>query len=320
MDVLEIGGAEVEALAAHLPANVVANDEKVAKATGILERRVASPDETALDLSLRAAERLFEEGAARPDDFGAVVSVSFTQHDRMPCGACQAQSRLGLPKNVIAFDVMQACAGYGHGLYLAALLARQTGGKTLLLDGDKQSEFMDPNDAATSPLLGDAGTATVVAPSAAAPAWKFAFASDGGKGGALRLERGGTIKMDGFGVFRFVATDVVAMLKEFMSSVGEGAADESFLFAPHQANVYMVRQLAKSAGIAEDRLLVSADRYGNLSSASIPVTLAAHGERIRGGKVLLAGFGGGLSAAFGMVDVRSGCAIVLNDGIGGGAR
>ena len=82
----------------------------------------------------------------------------------------------------------------------------------------------------------------------------------------------------------------------------------------------MVRQLAKSAGIAEDRLLVSADRYGNLSSASIPVTLAAHGERIRGGKVLLAGFGGGLSAAFGMVDVRSGCAIVLNDGIGGGAR
>lgn len=320
MDVLEIGGAEVEALAAHLPANAVANDEKVAKATGILERRVASHGETALDLSLRAAERLFEEGAARPDDFGAVVSVSFTQHDRMPCGACQAQSRLGLPRALIAFDVMQACAGYGHGLYIAALLARQTGKKTLLLDGDRQSEFMDPNDAATSPLLGDAGTATVVAPSSAAPAWKFAFASDGEKGGALRLERGGTIKMDGFGVFRFVATDVVAMLREFMSSVGEDATGESFLFAPHQANVYMVRQLAKSAGIAEDRLLVSADRYGNLSSASIPVTLAAHGERIRGGKVLLAGFGGGLSAAFGMVDVPSGCAIVLNDGIGGGAR
>lgn len=317
MDVLEISGVAIEALSAHLPANAVANDEKVAKATGILKRRVASAGETALDLSLRAAERLFEGGAARPCDFGAVVSVSFTQHDRMPCGACQAQSRLGLPKDVIAFDVMQACAGYGYGLYLAALLARQTGRKTLLLDGDRQSEFLDAGDAATSPLLGDAGTATVVGRreegrSGKEDAWRFAFASDGAKGGVLRLERGGTIKMDGFGVFRYVATDVVAMLKGFMSSVGEDAADGSFLFAPHQANVYMVRQLAKAVGIAEDRLLVSADRFGNLSSASIPVTLAAHGERVRGGKILLAGFGGGLSAAFGLVDVPSGCTILLS--------
>lgn len=314
MDVLGIDGAAVEALAAHLPANAVANDEKVAKATGILERRVADDGETALDLSLHAAESLFAAGAARPDDFGAVVSVSFTQHDRMPCGACQAQARLGLPKDVMAFDVMQACAGYGHGLYLAALLARETGRKTLLLDGDRQSEFLDANDPATSPLLGDAGTATVVGRreegrSERDDVWRFAFASDGDKGGALRLERGGTIKMDGFGVFRFVATDVVAMLKEFMSAVGEHSP---YLFAPHQANVYMVRQLARAVGIGEDRLLVSADRFGNLSSASIPVTLAAHGERIRGGKVLLAGFGGGLSASFGLVDVPSDCAVILS--------
>ena len=312
MDVIDIVGAEIEAVAAHVPANAVVNDERVAKATGIAERRVADDGATALDLSLRAAERLFADGVARPDDFGAVVSVSFTQHDRMPCGACQAQSRLGLPKGVVAFDVMQACAGYGYGLYLAALLARQTGRKTLLLDGDRQSEFMDPDDAATSPLLGDAGTATVVGWSNASPQpWKFAFASDGEKGGALRLERGGTIKMDGFGVFRFVATDVVEMLKSFLSTTDEDAADGSFLFVPHQANVYMVRQLAKSVGIPGDRLLVSADRFGNLSSASIPVTLAAHAEAVRGNRVLLAGFGGGLSAAFCLADIPSGCRLLL---------
>jgi len=305
----DLGGVAIEGLAAYVPPRSVANDENVAKATGIAARRVAEGGETALDLSVRAAERLFAETGACRDDFGAVVSVSFTQHDRMPCGACQAQSRLGLPKDVIAFDVMQACAGYGYGLYLSALLARQTGRKVLLLDGDKQSEFLDSSDAATSPLLGDSGTATIVAPAAGAAAWKFAFASDGEKGAALRLENGGTIRMDGFGVFRFVATDVVAYLKSFLSSAASGG---DFLFAPHQANVYMVRQLAKSVGISDDRLLVSADRFGNLSSASIPVTLAAHAEAVRGRDVLLAGFGGGLSVALGLVDIPADCAIVLD--------
>jgi len=308
----EMGGVAIEGLAAFVPPRSVANGENVAKATGIAARRVAEEGETALDLSLRAAERLLAETGASRDDFGAVVSVSFTQHDRMPCSACQAQSRLGLPKGVVAFDVMQACAGYGYGLYISALLARQTGRKVLLLDGDRQSEFLDSSDAATSPLLGDAGTATVVAPAPGASAWKFAFASDGEKGGALRLENGGTIQMDGFGVFRFVATDVVAYLKSFMAETGVDAANGDFLFVPHQANVYMVRQLAKSAGIAEGRLLVSADRFGNLSSASIPVTLAAHSESVRGRAALLAGFGGGLSAAFALVDIPPKCHVLLD--------
>ena len=115
--------------------------------------------------------------------------------------------------------------------------------------------------------------------------------------------------MDGFGVFRFVATDVVAYLKSFLSSA---AAGDDFLFAPHQANVYMVRQLAKSAGISDERLLVSADRFGNLSSASIPVTLAAHAEAVRGRNVLLAGFGGGLSVSLGLVSIPADCAIALD--------
>ena len=306
--VMEIGGVSVEGLAACLPANAVANDEKTAKATGIAERRVVADGASALDLCVRAAEGLFAARGFAADDFGAVVNVSFTQRERMPCGACRAQARLGLPKGVVAFDVMQACAGYGYGLYLAATLAAATGKKALLLDGDRQSEFLDDGDAATSPLLGDGGTATVVAPAAGAAAWKFAFASDGEKGDALRLERGGTIMMDGFGVFRFVATDVAAMLKEFIAAA---APDGDFVFAPHQANVYMVRQLAKAVGVPEGRLLVSADRFGNLASASVPATLAAHADAVRGRKVLMAGFGGGLSASFALVEIPSGSTVFL---------
>lgn len=111
----------------------------------------------------------------------------------------EAQVRLGLPKDVVAFDVSLACSGWGYGLYLAG----------------------------------------------------------------LQLEEGGTIQMDGFGVFKFVATDVVGYLREFLSANSQQLTANSFV--PHQPNVYMVRQLAKSLGVAEGTTAISCDQLGNLS-------------------------------------------------------
>ena len=250
---------------------------------------------------------------ARPEEFGAILAVSFTQLQRMPCLAAQAQARLGFPKDILAFDVLQACAGWGYGLYLAALLVRETGKKVLLLDGDKQSAFLDATDPATAPLLSDGGTASVIEgkrekEEERSADWQFAFLTDGAQGEALRLERGGTIQMDGFGVFRFVATDVVAFLKAF---TGACAAD---FFVPHQPNVYMVRQLAKAVGLA-DRVLISADRFGNLSSASVPTTLAAHADTLLATseppRVLIAGFGGGLAISAGLIDLPHDCKLAV---------
>ena len=308
-DILELAGVAVEGIAASLPEGSLKNDERVAKATGIAQRRVATDESAAIDFCIAAAAKLISECGVGKSDIGAVINVSFTQRERMPCGACKAQAALGLPTATIAFDIMQACAGYGYGLYVAGLLALQTGKKVLLLDGDRQSEFLDPGDVATSPLLGDGGTATLVAPSQGAAPWRFAFSSDGAKGEVLKLEKGGKIKMDGFGVFRFVATDVALKLKEFVSSVGPR---EDFVFAPHQANVYMVRQLAKAVGIEEERLLISADRFGNLASASVPVTIAANASAVSAGaQVLVAGFGGGLSVSFALIDITSSCKVLL---------
>ena len=305
MDVLSIDGVRIEALSACVPALAVVNDEKIAKATGIRCCRRVAPGTTVVDLCVRAAEKVLAETGTKPGDVGAVICVSFTQRDRMPCAAVQAQDRLGLPKSVIAFDVTLACSGWGYGLYLAGLLARQTGRKTLLLDGDVQSAFMDPGDAATAPLLSDGGTAALVSPLSAgrppteAP-WRFAFVADGAKGDALRLAHGDTIKMDGFGVFRFVATDVVGYLRAFLASPDSGFS----AFVPHQPNVYMVRQLAKSLGVSEERTAVSCDELGNLSSASVPATIAWKGVR---GRLLIAGFGGGLSVSLGLMDVAPDC-------------
>ncbi len=300
-------------LAACVPPGRVPNDPKVAAATGIPARCVAADDVSGLDLCLAAARRVLADTGARPEEFGAILAVSFTQLQRMPCLAAQAQARLGFPKDILAFDVLQACAGWGYGLYLAALLVRETGKKVLLLDGDKQSAFLDATDPATAPLLSDGGTASVIEgkrekEEERSADWQFAFLTDGAQGEALRLERGGTIQMDGFGVFRFVATDVVAFLKAF---TGACAAD---FFVPHQPNVYMVRQLAKAVGLA-DRVLISADRFGNLSSASVPTTLAAHADTLLATseppRVLIAGFGGGLAISAGLIDLPHDCKLAV---------
>lgn len=317
MKILEIGGVKVEGVCAAVPArevDVVASlrpllgdkAEGVVEATGIRSRRVADEGTTAFDLCVAAAERLLPACAAKlgtdpaeyAQTFGAVVFVSFTERTRMPSAASRAEARLGLPKDVLALDLTLACSGWASGLHLAALLARETGRRVLLLDGDVQSSRIGEGDASTLPLLADGGTATVVAPAQDAAPWRFAFLSDGEKGDALRLDEGGTIAMDGFGVFKFVASEVSGFLKEFISAAGEPAFDA---FVPHQANLYMVRQLAKSLGIDARRLWTSGERLGNLASASVPATIAVCAPAaLRAGRplrLLASGFGGGLSAS-----------------------
>ena len=307
MELQRIDGVRIAGICACVPKNAVQNAAKVAEATGIVTRRIAAEGTTVVDLCVKAAERVLSETGAKPEDFGAILCVSFTQRDRMPAAAIQAQARLGFPKGIIAFDVSLACSGWGYGLYLAGLLARETGKKVLLLDGDVQSAFIG-NDEATAPLLGDAGTATVVGIDSNTETqrhrdeWQFAFVADGAKGAALRLSHGEPIKMDGFGVFRFVATDVVTYIKEFVLHCSPSPS--TFTFVPHQPNAYMVRQLAKSLGIDEARTAISCDELGNLSSASIPATIAWKGVR---GPVLFAGFGGGLSVSVGAIDLDGGC-------------
>ena len=291
----------------------MANEAKVAEATGIVTRRIAAEGTSVVDLCVRAAERVLSDTGARPEEFGAILFVSFTQPNRMPAAACEAQARLGFPKGIIAFDVSLACSGWGYGLYLAGLLARETGRKVLLLDGDVQSAFTG-NDETTAPLLADGGTATVIENcsdcSIARLPWQFGFAADGEKGDALRLSQDESIKMDGFGVFKFVATDVVTYIREFLSVVNrtidqsEQSNNLTTTFVPHQPNAYMVRQLAKSVGIEEARTAISCDELGNLSSASVPATIAWKGVR---GPVLFAGFGGGLSVSVGLIDLDDGC-------------
>jgi len=281
----------------------------VVKATGIRSRRVVEAGTSSLDLCVNAASDLLPKLQVKAEDIGAVINVTFTPERTMPCNACQAQRRLNLPTDIIAFDINLACSGWAYGLLVAGQLATATGKKVLLLDGDTQTTHMDSSDIATVPVMADAGTATVVAPCEGAAPWTFAFLTDGSKGDALTLPFGGTISMDGLGIFKFVTMDVLYLIRDFMAATGT-TTDTIDAFVPHQANIFMIQQITKKLKIAEHKLMLSGDVFGNSSSATVPTTIAytkAHG------RLLVSGFGGGLSASVGLIDIPQDCELMVVD-------
>lgn len=280
-----------------------AKAESIVKATGFATRRVAAEGQGVFDLALPAARRALADIA--PADIGGVVAVTFSHPERFPALAIRLQHALGLPQDVAAFDVGLACSGYPYGLFVAGQLASATGKQVLLVDGDVQSAHVDASDPNTLAVMGDAATATRV--SATGGPARFAFRTDGAGVDVLRCGADGKIRMDGFGVFRFVAGSVTEFLRAFLTETG--IPD---FFVPHQANMYMVRQLAKSLNLS-DRLLTSGERYANPGSCSVPLTLASQtGAAARAAvesqpRVLLAGFGAGLSAAAASVELSPLC-------------
>lgn len=297
-------------------------DEKkalsVVKATGIKSRRVVDAGTSSLDLCACAAERLLADLGVAKEEIGAVIDVTFTPERTMPCNACQAQYRLGLPTELIAFDINLACSGWVYGLYMAGLLAKSTQKKVLFLDGDVQTKYINPADQATVPVLADAGTATLISPIAdGGRPWKFAFMTQGEKGDALQFPIGGSLTMDGLGVFKFVTMDVLYFIRDFMAAVGE-TPETMDAFVPHQANIFMIQQIAKKLKFPAEKLWISGDVLGNSSSATIPTTIAHcmeafpfQDKALR--HLLISGFGGGLSAAVGTIDVSDDCCLKVFD-------
>ena len=227
-------------------------------------------------------------------DIGGVIVATFSNERRFPALAVEIASALGFSPSAPAFDLQLACSAYPYALYLAGRMSTDTGRKVLIIDGDVQSRLVDKNDHDTGSIFSDAVTATVVQSAllfGESSRFEFCNRFDDEP---LSCNESGPIKMKGFDVFSFVATDVLNFLKEFLLS------KPGFeFFVPHQANPYMVRQLAKSLGLSE-RLLTLDESKKNPGSCSIPMTLAAHPE-CRGKRVLLAGFGAGFSAAAAVV-------------------
>ena len=300
---MRIDGVDIEAVFGCVPANVVDNvvaltpivgterAEAIVHATGFSSRRVAPEGTDVIDLALPAARCALD--GVTPDDVGGVIAVSFSNRDRFPALATRMQAALSLPGSIAAYDLSMACSGWIYGLFAAVQLVRACGKKVLLMDGDVQSPWIDRTDANTLAVMGDGATATLLSPGEGT--WDFGFFTDGT--GAETLSCRDTISMDGFGVFRFVAGPVKRFIAAFMQSSSLLVGGDAPLFVPHQANMYMVRQLADALGLGQ-RLVGGGERYANTGSCSAALALAGLEIGAASGRtpVLMAGFGAGLSA------------------------
>ena len=302
---MRIEGVDIEAVFGCVPANAVDNvvaltallgaekAESIVKATGFTTRRVASEGTDVIDLALPAAKRALE--GTDPADIGGIVAVSFSSRDRFPALSARLQHALCLPTSIAAYDISMACSGWVYGLCSAVQMVKHTGKKVLLVDGDLQSAWTDSSDANTLAVMGDGASAALLAPGDGD--WDFAFYTDGGGADALRCRE--TISMDGFGVFRFVAGPVRKFLASFIQESALLVGTDP-VFVPHQANMYMVRQLADALKL-KDRTIGSGAKYANTGSCSAALSMADGMDGLSNASgrtpVLIAGFGAGLSAA-----------------------
>lgn len=334
-------GVKIAGLCACVPSVVIDNrtagaelfgdriDDTI-KVTGIRERRVCPPGVTALDLSVAAARRLLEEDdLPSPSEIGGLLFVTQTPDHDMPNDSSRAAWLLELSRDCAAVDTSFGCSGYVYGLWLAGLMARSLHAPVLLLDGETQSAYASPRDRSTALLFGDAGSATLIVPDEDAQPWRFGFLTDGSKHDVLMIPAGRArqpfdgrsldyaeqpdggvrrpidIRMDGMAVFDFVVRNVPGCLKRLMEEAGLSTEDVGLLLL-HQANLFMIQQVAKQIGIPRERMSVSLDRYGNSGSPTIPVTICselAATVRERRSRALLAGFGAGLSIAVATLDL-----------------
>jgi len=309
--------------------------ETLISMTGIAARRFADADTCSSDLCIAAAKKLFADTGVLPQDIDVLLFVSQTPDYRTPPSSMMIADKLSLRRDVAAFDINLGCSGFVYGLQVAFLYASQPGmGKVLLLNGETKSKSYSSKDKATSLLFGDGAAAsliekiphqnpTIMSMNSNGAGYKYILMPGGGyrkpssietlaektyPDGSVRTEEQGA--MDGEAVFNFTITDVPRDIKATVQESGYGWNDIDY-FVPHQANRFITNHIAKKFKIPPEKVLYTMQKYGNTSSVSIPLTLAdslARGEVAGSMKVVMAGFGVGLSWGTAVTDLM-GCKI-----------
>jgi 3-oxoacyl-[acyl-carrier-protein] synthase-3 len=329
---LEFKDVGVKAIAACVPKNTKKNNqlkellgteelEKVLKNIGIREMRHVPESTTPSDLCCAAAERIFQDNNVSRDDIDVVLFLSQNGDFKIPATSPSIQHRLGLPTTTACLDLTLACSGYIYAISTAYAYASIPGIKNvLLLVGETFSQIVSDKDKVNAPLYGDAGTATLVSKGDFGSS-VFHLYSDGSGADAIKIEAGGArcpassetvlskeredgnirsghqIYMDGLEVFNFTLKVVPKSVKDALVETGENVDSIDF-FVFHQANRFMIDFFVKKLKIPTNKVPISLDTFGNVSSATIPLTLVTRlkNELVdTDKKLLLSGFGAGLS-------------------------
>jgi 3-oxoacyl-[acyl-carrier-protein] synthase-3 len=291
------------------------SDEWIRQRTGIAERHIASDGETTLSLSLQASRAALEVANEDPAHLDLIIVATVTPEHAFPSTACLLQDALGAEK-AAAFDLSAGCSGFVYGLSLASdLLAAGSYERALVVGAETLSRIVDWTDRATCVLFGDgAGAVVLQANGAEGGVLSSVLGADGSGGELLILPAGGSaqptcagtvaarqhfLQMEGRQVFRFASRIMPEAALHVLERAGLAVEDVT-LFVPHQANDRILQAAAKGLGVAPERLFANLDRYGNTSSASIPIALCEainQGLVRRGDVIVCVGFGAGLTWA-----------------------
>ncbi|GMV04344.1 MAG: 3-oxoacyl-[acyl-carrier-protein] synthase 3 [Gemmatimonadota bacterium] len=315
---------EIVATGRFLPDNEVTNDdlatrmetsdEWIRTRTGIGARRIAPDGMGAADMAALAGRRALAQAGLDPGEVDILIVSTATPDRWLPSTACDTQALLGCT-NALAFDVMAACSGWLYGLSVGeGYIAAGRGEVALVIATEKMSAIIDWNDRSTAVLFGDGAGAAVLKPANGSGRGILSshHRSDGNLGDLLYRPAGGAripmsdavlhegshfLRMEGREIFKNAVRSMAEATH--MALLGAGiTADDVDLMVPHQANIRIIEATAKYAGIPMEKVYINLDRFGNMSSASIPVALDEVREqgRVReGSHVLTATFGAGLT-------------------------
>jgi len=286
---------------------IESSDAWIVDRTGIRFRHLATDDVAASDLALVACQRALAAAGRQPNDVDLVIVATTTPDFIFPSTAALLQAKLGIGNGGAAFDLQAVCSGFVYALNVADKFVRSGSHKCALVVGAEVfSRILDWNDRGTCVLFGDGAGAVVLEASDAPGILATAMHADGSHHGILAVPGqlcGGKaigdpfLRMDGQAVFKFAVKVLAEVAREVLDAANM-TADQLDWLIPHQANVRILQATAKKLHLPLDKCVVTVDRHGNTSSASIPLALD---EAVRSGKVgagdtvLLEGVGGGFT-------------------------
>ncbi len=298
---------------ADLEKMVDTSDEWIRERTGMVERRIARDDQATSDLATAAGRRALENAGMAPEDLRLIIVATATPDTSFPPTACYVQHGLGAT-NAAGFDVTVACTSFINGLMTAeGLIASGTFENALLIGAEKLSSIVDYEDRNTCVLFGDgAGAILLGADRGHGEIIGHVAGVDGSRADVIIRKAGGSrlpstpetvaskdhfMYMEGRKVFKFAVQVVSNSVEEILAKNGY-KIDDLDLLVPHQANLRIIESATARIGIDPSKVAVNIEKYGNTSSASIPLALEdaiQSGQLREGHLVCLVAFGGGLS-------------------------
>ena len=291
------------------------SDEWIVTRTGISQRHLVT-EETTTSMAADAAIEALKQSDISVQEIDLIIVATISADGTMPSTACQVQDIIGAT-NAVAFDLVAACSGFLFALNTAyAYFKAGLYKNALVIGAETLSKIVDWTDRSTCVLFGD-GAGAVFAQADEAGMYEMLQYTDGSKGHVLTHKNGPVhnmltqnkvshkyIAMDGQEVFKFAVKKVPESIQALLDKENLLAEDIKY-FVLHQANKRIIQSVAKRLHVSEDKFPVNMDKYGNTSAASIPILLAEMNEQgmlHKGDKIMLSGFGGGLSWGVSLVE------------------